>query len=76
MNEKEWMIIFGNNLKEILNEQGYTQRDLAESTGISEASISGYIKGIKMPGIRAIINMSYELGIPLDDFIDFGSRIE
>lgn len=76
MSEVEWMRIFGGNLKEIMDEQGYTQRDLAEATGLSEASISNYVNARKMPTIRAIINLSFELGIPFEDFINFGDRIE
>ena len=76
MSEVEWMKIFGDNLKEIMDEQGYTQRDLAEATGLSEASISNYANARTMPTVRAIINLSFELGMPFEDFINFGDRIE
>lgn len=76
MSEVEWMRIFGDNLKEVMDEQGYTQKDLAEATGLSEASISNYVNARKMPTIRAIINLSFELGIGFEDFINFGDRID
>lgn len=75
MTEQEWLDIFGDNLRDILIETGYSQRDLAETTGLSEATISAYIHKRKIPGIRALINISYELGISLDELMDFDDRI-
>ena len=76
MSEQEWLELFGNNLAYILSERGYTQKQFAEATGLSEAAISNYINKRQMPTIRAIINMSYELCEDLNGFIDFGSRID
>lgn len=76
MTELEWMKIFGQNLKEIMEEQGYTNKDLAKATNLSEAAISNYTRGLKIPNLRAIINMTYELNQDLNDFIDFGDRID
>lgn len=76
MTELEWMKIFGENLAEIMGEQGYTQRDLARATNLSESAISNYVRGRQMPTLRAIINIGYELGVDFNDFIDFGDRIE
>lgn len=75
MSEQEWIDIFGDNLAEIMAEKGYTQRDLAEATGLSESTISQYINKKRMPTIRAIINMAYELDLSMDEFIDFGDRV-
>lgn len=75
MSEVEWMDIFGDNLAEIMKEQGYSQRDLADDAGLSEASISNYINKRRMPTVRAIINMAYVLNLDIEDFIDFGDRI-
>ena len=76
MTETEWLDIFSDNLVEIMDEQGYSQRDLAMATGLSESVVSNYINKRSIPGIRAIINMSYELGQDLNNFIDFGDRID
>ena len=75
MSEVEWLDIFSTNLKEIMEEQGYTQRDLANDIGVSESAISNYAKGTKIPGIKVLINMAYEFDISLDDLMDFGDRI-
>lgn len=76
MTETEWIDIFRTNLIEMMAEYGYTQRDLADATGLSEMAISNYVNGKRIPTVRAIINISYELNIEVNDFIDFGDRIE
>ena len=75
MSEQEWLTIFGDNLAEIMEEQGYTQKDLADAVGLSEATISNYVNKRRMPTIKAIINIAYELDLDFDDFINFGSRL-
>lgn len=75
MSEQEWLSIFADNLAEIIEEQGYTQRDLADAAGLSEAAVSNYIHKRQIPNVKAIINMAYVLDLDFNDFIDFGSRI-
>jgi transcriptional regulator with XRE-family HTH domain len=75
MTESEWLNIFSNNLADMLSEAGMTQRDLADETGLSEGTISYYINGRKMPGIKAIINIAYALNCSVDELIDFDSII-
>ena len=76
MSESEWLNIFANNLIEILREKRLSQKELADVVGLSESTISNYIHKKQMPTIKAIINISYELGYDLYDLIDFGSCIE
>lgn len=75
MSELEWMDIFGDNLRDILIEQGYTQRDLADAIGVDKGTISRYINKERMPTVTNLINMSMELGIDLEEFAIFGDRI-
>lgn len=75
MSEQQWLDIFGDNLRDILIEQGYTQKDLAEAIGVTEATISRYIRKQRIPTIKNLINMSMELGIDLEEFANFGERI-
>lgn len=75
MSEQEWINIFGDNLRDILKEYGYTQRDLADAIGVSEVTISRYINKQRMPTVPILINMSMELGIDLEEFAVFGDRI-
>jgi transcriptional regulator with XRE-family HTH domain len=75
MYEWEWLEHFGDKLKDILLEYGWSQADLAHATNMSEPTISSYINKTRMPGIKAVINISYVLNVSLDDLIDFGKPI-
>ena len=74
--EKEWLDIFADNLKEIINEQGYTPTEFAKAVGIPKSTMSRYLNKERMPNIRFIINTSYELNVDFMDLIDFGGKIE
>ena len=75
MTELEWMNIFGDNLRDILKEYGMTQRQLAEETGLTEATISSYINKRKIPSMRAIVNIANALDISTDELINLDDRI-
>lgn len=75
MTELEWMKIFGDNLKEMLDEANMTQRDLADDTGLTEATISRYINKQRMPTVRALVNIAYSLNCSFDELMDFGDRV-
>lgn len=76
MSEAEWLDIFGDNLKEWMVEFGHDQKSLADAIHVSEATVSRYINKQRMPSVKAIINLVYELNISFDELLDFGSRIE
>lgn len=76
MSEVEWLDIFGDNLRDLMEEKGYSQRDLADATGLSESAISMYLNKQRIPNVRAIINISYEFAISPDELFDFGDRID
>lgn len=76
MSEYEWLDYFGENLLYLLRRAHITQRELARLSGISEAAISTYIHGQKMPGPRALVNIAHVMGCTLDELMDFGEMIE
>ena len=76
MTELEWMDIFSTNLQEMLEDARCSQEELAEDTGLTQATISRYINKKQLPGLKAIINISYALGCDLYDLIDFGDKID
>lgn len=77
MSEYEWMNVFGDNLSDLLKEWGGTQEDLANCIGTSQPVISSYINKERVPSLKNALNMSYEFGLTLDEFIDFfGEMIE
>ena len=59
MGEQEWLDIFGDNLRDILEEQWTSRSEIAEAIGVSEATISRYINKTQMPSVRSLINMSW-----------------
>lgn len=75
MDEQEWLDIFSKNLRGMIKDAHMTQRELADDTGLAASSISGYLNGSKMPGIKAIINIAYSLDCDVADLIDFGEMI-
>lgn len=75
MTEVEWLATFSEELKTCLKERNMTQRELADKSGLAESSISEYIKGHKLPGIKAAINMSYALNMDIGELVDFGQRV-
>ena len=76
MTEQEWLNIFGDNLRDILKEYGYSQREFAEATGLTDSMVSRYIQKKAVPSITSLINMSMELGIDLEEFANFRERIK
>ena len=75
MSEGEWLSTFKDNLIDIMEEQGYNQKQLARESGLSEATISNYATGKMMPSIKGVINLSKTFGISLDEFLDFGYKL-
>ena len=73
--KEEWTDIFGDNLRDVLKETGYTQTDLAKATHIKRESINQYIKKKRVPEIPALIEMSAELDISIHELAFFGERI-
>ena len=75
MTEQEWLVTFGDNLVDILNEYEYDQKEFARECHLSEAAISSYIHKKRMPGVKALVNMSRVLGISLDELMNFGYMV-
>lgn len=76
ISEREWLDIFANNLIEMLREEEMTQKELADAIGVTEATISSYINKKRMPGVKALVNISHVLCCSMDDLMYFGYKIE
>ena len=61
---------FGKRLSALLEERGMSQRELADKIGITEVSMSRYIRSERMPRATEIINMAKVLGVQTADLID------
>lgn len=77
--ESEWLDIFANNLASYLESKQITRYEFADKAGLTPSAVSQYLAKKRMPTVRAVINMFYALDAEvnsLDDFIDFGGRIQ
>lgn len=76
MTLKDWTENFGGVLSDLMEEKGITQQELAKESGLSIGSINAYIHKQSLPGIKAILNLSYALDVDLVELIDFGDTID
>lgn len=56
-------------IKILMNEKHMTQKELAKSAGITEASLSKYMNGTRTPRIDVIVSISRVLGVTTDELI-------
>lgn len=68
MTERECRNEFGKAMQRIMHVQRVSQLVLSERTGISQASLSCYMRGTVTPSFYAADRIAKALGRPLDDF--------
>ena len=56
-------------IKTLLKRQGMTQRELAEKIETSEASISRYLRGKRIPMVLTLAAMAQVLGVNIDELL-------
>lgn len=61
--------IVSKNIATLIKQQRLSQKKFAELTFASEATISYYIRGIKLPGIDFLWTLKQLFGISIDDFL-------
>ena len=67
--------VFVERVKELIDKYDITQRDLANDIGVTEATLSKYISGVRVPSSEILANLAvalktssdYLLGIELDE---------
>ena len=57
------------NVRRLLDEQGWTQADLARAIGESEMRVSLMVRGITQPTMQIVVNTASALGVTLDDLL-------
>lgn len=60
------MANLGERIKRLLNEKGITQKELAEMVGCTDAAISHYIKGDRVPRSKVLSKIALALGTTSD----------
>lgn len=61
--------MFREKVKELMNQENITQKQLSELSGITESSISRYLTGERTPRIDIIINFAKALKVDPDYLI-------
>lgn len=67
MTEHEINRIISENLNRLLEERNITQQELAEYIGVTQASVSNWCKGIKMPRMDKVDKICELFGISRSD---------
>ena len=62
--------MFGDNIKRLMKENGYTQKELAIRAGCTESAISRYVRDERTPSIRVLKNLAIALGVTVNDIVE------
>lgn len=76
MNQTEWQKKFAKQIRRKLAANNINQRELSERSGISEVTISRYIKCRRIPRVGEILKLAIALNCSVDELINFGELIE
>lgn len=75
LNEKEFLIAFGKNLRKVRKARGFTQAQLANDIGVEISQISRIERGIISTSIGSCNAISNALKIQVKDLFNFNSKI-
>ena len=76
ISEVEFICIFADNLSDIMDEVGISQRQLAKKAHITEAALSRYLNKQRMPNMRTFMNLCYALQYEYSDLLPTYSMVE
>lgn len=76
ISEVEFICIFADNLSDIMDEVGISQRRLAKKAHITEAALSRYLNKQRMPNMRTFMNLCYALQCEYSDLLPTYSMVE
>ncbi|MCB5381020.1 helix-turn-helix domain-containing protein [Blautia glucerasea] len=76
ISEVEFICIFADNLSDIMDEVGISQRQLAKKAHITEAALSRYLNKQRMPNMRTFMNLCYALQCEYSDLLPMYSMVE
>lgn len=75
LNEKEFLIAFGKNLRKVRKARGFTQAQLANDIGVEISQISRIERGIISTSIGSCNAISNVFKIPVKELFDFTSKV-
>lgn len=62
---------FGQRLKNLRLERGYTQQELSSAVGVSTVAVRSWEKNTKKPAMDALLALGRTLGVSMDTLMDF-----
>ena len=63
-------MINGERMKELMKEQGITNKELAEAVGVTEAMISYIIRGLRDTTVGTMVRIANRLGVGIDEIVE------
>lgn len=63
-------MINGERMKELMKEQGITNKELAEAVGVTEAMISYIIRGLRDTTVGTMARIAKHLGVGIDEIVE------
>ena len=67
---------FSENLKRIRKKSGYTQQEIAERLSVAQATVANYERGVRIPDIDTLIELSKIFGVSMDELIGVHTQPE
>ena len=61
--------MIGDNIKRLMKENGYTQKQLAIRSQCTECAISRYVNNEREPSIKILKKLAVSLGVTVDELI-------
>ena len=76
MTEQEWNEELVRRMRRIYRRKYHNQKEFAEATGLSEMTISNYIRQKRVPDLMTIVNMAAILECDINELVPTGEIIE
>lgn len=69
INEKDVVDVFRQNLAQLLDRDDYSRTEFARRVDVTVTTVSNWLNGDAMPGMRKIQEISHVFGVPITDLI-------
>lgn len=69
MEDRDWRIDFRKCLAEYLERRGMSQKELAWRLRVSQAAVSSYLSGARIPSVTTLVNIAHILNCHVSDLV-------
>lgn len=67
--DKEYRKWFSRNIKYLLSSKGMSQRELARKIGLTEACMSRYCNGNRLPSVDRAVLMAQAMNVSIEELV-------